>query len=105
MTLRSRIIWSIIGAGISSVATQLVTVREFLTQFHGNEITIALVLFSWLLLTGLGSLAARLPLRPSVTLYGLLTLFMAFGPLGMLVAIRALMQTVFTHGVSPGFYA
>jgi spermidine synthase len=30
---------------------------------------------------------------------------MAFGPLGMLVAIRALMQTVFTHGVSPGFYA
>jgi spermidine synthase len=105
MTLRSRIIWSIIGAGISSVATQLVTVREFLTQFHGNEITIALVLFSWLLLTGLGSLAARLPIRPSVTLYGILTLLMAFGPLGMLVAIRALMQTVFTHGLSPGFYA
>jgi spermidine synthase len=105
MTLRSRIIWSIIGAGISSVATQLVTVREILTQFQGNEITIALVLFSWLLLTGLGSLAARLPLHPSVTLYGLLTLLMAFGPLGMLVAIRALMQTVFTHGVSPGFYA
>ena len=105
MTLRSRIIWSIIGAGISSVATQLVTVREILTQFHGNEITIALVLFSWLLLTGLGSMAARLPLRPSVTLYGLLTLLMAFGPLAMLVAIRALMQTVFTHGLSPGFYA
>jgi spermidine synthase len=105
MTLRSRIIWSIIGAGISSVATQLLTVREILTQFHGNEITIALVLFSWLLLTGLGSLAARLPLHPSVTLYGLLTLLMAFGPLGMLIAIRALMQTVFTHGLSPGFYA
>jgi len=105
MTLRSRIIWSIIGAGISSVATQLVTVREILTQFHGNEVTIALVLFSWLLLTALGSLAARLPLHPSLTLYGLLTLLMAFGPLGTLIAIRTLMQIVFTHGVSPGFYA
>lgn len=105
MTLRPLIIWSVIAAGISSVATQLVTVREILTQFHGNEITIALVLFSWLLLTGLGTLAARLPLRPSVTFYGLLTLLMAFGPLGMLVAIRASIQTVFTHGLSPGFYA
>jgi spermidine synthase len=105
MTLRSRIIWSIVGAGISSVATQLVTVREILTQFHGNEITISLVLFCWLLLTGLGSLATRLPLRPSLTLYGLLTLLMAFGPLGTLIAIRTLMQTVFTHGLSPGFYA
>jgi spermidine synthase len=104
MTLRSRIIWSIIAAGISSVATQLLAVREILTQFHGNEITISLALFSWLLLTGLGSLAARLPLPPSLTLYGLLALLMAFGPLGMLVAIRGFMQAVFTHGLSPGFY-
>jgi len=51
--LKVFILWAIIGTGVSSIAVQLVTVREFLSQFHGNEITISLVLFSWLLLTGL----------------------------------------------------
>ncbi len=49
---KNLIVWSIIGTGISSVTTQLVTIREFITQFHGNEITIALVLFAWLLFNG-----------------------------------------------------
>ncbi len=34
---------SIVGVGISSVTTQILTIREFLSQFHGNEITISLV--------------------------------------------------------------
>ena len=53
------IVRSIIGTGISSITVQLVTIREFLSQFHGNEITISLVIFSWLLLTGIGSLIAK----------------------------------------------
>ncbi|MGD8389032.1 MAG: hypothetical protein PVG49_17935, partial [Desulfobacteraceae bacterium] len=57
--LRAFILVSVIGTGISTVTAQLLTIREFLSQFHGNEITISLVLFSWLLLTGIGSLAAR----------------------------------------------
>jgi spermidine synthase len=61
------IIWAIIGTGVSSIAVQLVTIREFLSQFHGNEVTISLVLFSWLLLTGLGSLAAKPVKRSSLT--------------------------------------
>ncbi|NTV33906.1 MAG: hypothetical protein HGA50_11525, partial [Deltaproteobacteria bacterium] len=65
--LKLFILWAIIGTGVSSIAVQLVTVREFLSQFHGNEITISLVLFSWLLLTGLGSFMARAFRRPSVT--------------------------------------
>ncbi|MCD4715202.1 MAG: hypothetical protein K8R45_00510, partial [Desulfobacterales bacterium] len=68
------IIWSIIGTGISSVTTQLLTIREFLSQFHGNEITISLVLFCWLLLTGLGSLAAKGVKRSSLGFYTLLIL-------------------------------
>ena len=57
---KSIIVWSIIGTGISSITVQLVTIREFLTQFQGNEITISLVLFVWLLLNGVGSYLSRL---------------------------------------------
>ncbi|HUU81591.1 MAG TPA: hypothetical protein VMW90_09095 [Acidobacteriota bacterium] len=105
MNLKRLIIWSIIGTGISSVATQLLTIREFLTQFHGNEITISLVLFCWLLATGLGSLAAKAINRSSLTTYLFLTLIIAVWPLLQMIAIRGLREMFFTHGTSPGFYS
>ncbi len=98
------IIWAIIGTGISSIAVQLVTIREFLTQFHGNEITISLVLFCWLLLTGFGSLVARLFKNPSLVLYALLMLLMAVWPLIQLILIRNFREILFIHGSSPGFH-
>ena len=53
------IIRVVIATGISSVVTQLLTLREVLTQFQGNEIVIALTLFNWLCLGGLGTFLAR----------------------------------------------
>jgi spermidine synthase len=103
--LSNLIIWSIIGTGISSLAVQLVTIREFLTQFHGNEITISLVLFSWLLLTGIGSLIAKPFARSSVTAYTVLISLVALFPLPQLILIRAMRETIFIHGTSPGFYS
>ena len=100
MNTRRLIIWSIIGTGLSSVTTQLLTIREFLTQFQGNEITISLVLFCWLLLTGLGSLAAKAVKRPFRGLYTILVLIVALWPLLQLIGIRALRETFFTHGLS-----
>ena len=104
MNEKRLIILSIIGTGITSVSTQLVTIREFLTQFHGNEITISLVLFCWLFLTGIGSFAAKGIKRTSLKSYSLLILVIAVWPLLQLIAIRGLRETFFTHGVSPGFY-
>ena len=104
-SLRSFILWSVIGTGISTVPVQLLTVREFLSQFHGNEITISLTLFSWLLLTGLGSLAAGLVRRPGIGLYGALSVLLGIWPLVQLLAIRWGREAVFLHGSSPGFYA
>lgn len=98
------IIWSIIGTGISSIAVQLVTIREFLSQFHGNEITISLVLFCWLLLTGIGSLIAKFFKPPSLTLYSVLALLIAVWPLIQIIVIRDVRETIFIHGASPGFY-
>ena len=104
MNEKRLIILSIIGTGITSVVTQLLTIREFLTQFHGNEITISLVLFCWLFLTGIGSLAAKGIQHTSLRFYAVLILVIALWPLIQLAAIRELREIFFSHGVSPGFY-
>jgi len=103
--LRPLILWSVIGTGISTVPVQLLTIREFLSQFHGNEITISLTLFCWLLLTGMGSLLARLVRRPGPGLYGALCVLLGIWPLLQLLAIRWGREAVFLHGSAPGFYA
>ena len=101
---KSIIVWSIIGTGISSITVQLVTVREFLTQFHGNEITISLVLFVWLLLNGTGSLLSPLIKITKASTYALITLFIALWPLLQLIIIRYYRDILMIHGASPGFY-
>ena len=101
---RHLIIWSIIAAGISSIAVQILTIREFLTQFYGNEITISLVLFSWLLLTGIGSLLSKPIQRGSVNFFGFLTFVLAVWPLIQLIYIRDFREMIFIHGSSTGFY-
>ena len=104
LNLRRLIIWSIIATGISSVTTQLLTIREFLTQFHGNEITISLVIFCWLLLAGLGSLPAKFVKHSVPIIYALLVLILAITPLFQMLAIRGLRETFFIHGASADFY-
>ena len=101
--LKVFILLAIVGTGVSSIAVQLVTVREFLSQFHGNEIIISLVLFSWLLLTGLGSFIAKAFPWPSVTVFTLLSGLLALWPLPQLILIRTFRESVFVHGASPGF--
>ncbi len=95
---------AIVGIGISSVTTQILTIREFLSQFHGNEITISLVVFCWLMLTGLGTLCAKWAKRASLTVHMILLLVIAVLPLFQIAGIRIFREFFFTHGMSPGFY-
>jgi len=95
---------SIIGVGISSVTTQILTIREFLSQFHGNEITISLVIFCWLVLTGMGTLGAKCFEKASPGIYLVLVLIIGVWPLLQIAGIRIFRELFFTHGVSPGFY-
>lgn len=97
-------IGSIIGIGISSVTTQILTIREFLSQFHGNEITISLVVFCWLVLTGMGTLAAKCFRKASLRVYLVSALAIGLLPLFQIMGIRVFRELFFTHGVSPGFY-
>ena len=102
--LKRLIIWSIIGAGISSVSVQLITIREFLSQFHGNEITISLVLFVWLVITGLGSLLAKNFKKGSITAYSILIILTSLWPLLHINLIRFLRESIFIHGAEVDFY-
>ena len=116
------IIRVVIATGISSVVTQLVTIREFLAQFDGNEFVIALILFCWLILGGLGTLLARLTnvrstgrfqnkiwfqnkiQRVTIDRLAWLSLFLAAFSTVQILAIRELREIFFIPGSSVGFY-
>ena len=102
------IIRVVIATGIASVVTQLLTIREFLTQFKGNEIVIALILFNWLILGGIGTLLARFVTRrlwkPDISGLAWFSLILTALPAPQILAIRILRDVVFIHGSSVGFY-
>ncbi len=97
----------ILATGISSVVTQLLTIREFLAQFQGNEIVIALILFVWLILGGMGTLLARFAGKKlkNITVLGYLSLILSALPPLQMMSIRLTRDLFFTHGSSVGFYS
>lgn len=46
---------SLIVLGITSLVTQIIIIREFLSVFQGNELVIGIILANWMLITGFGS--------------------------------------------------
>ncbi|MDM8541331.1 hypothetical protein QUF90_09600 [Desulfococcaceae bacterium HSG9] len=102
----------VVATGISSVVTQLLTIREFLAQFQGNEFVIALIFFNWLILGGIGTLLSRVitkrsfggTWRPTVNRLAWLSLILAALTPLQILAIRFFKNFFFTHGVSVGFY-
>jgi spermidine synthase len=95
---------SIIGIGFSSVSIQLLTVKEFLSSFQGNEIVISIILFSWLMLTGAGSFIAKFITSPSYPVFALLNFIIGILPLVQTLFIRMSRDYIFIQGVAVGFY-
>jgi spermidine synthase len=50
-----RIKFSIFLLGFTSIITQIILLREFLSVLNGNELVTGMILANWMLLTGLGS--------------------------------------------------
>jgi len=50
---------SLIVLGITSLVTQIIILREFLSVFNGNELVIGIILANWMLITGFGSYLGR----------------------------------------------
>jgi spermidine synthase len=98
----------VVTTGIASVAVQLVLVREYLAQFRGNEVIIALIFFCWLVFGGMGTALSsgfgkrRRP--PTTEFLALCSCLLAIVVVGQVIAIRRLRDLVFIHGASVGFY-
>ncbi|MGB2651210.1 MAG: hypothetical protein WBD00_03285, partial [Candidatus Omnitrophota bacterium] len=55
MNFKKTIILSMVLAGASAMVSQIVFMREFLVVFYGNEVSIGLILASWLIWGAFGS--------------------------------------------------
>ncbi len=90
------------------MVTQLLTIREFLAQFTGNELTIAIIFFNWLVLGGFGTLLAnrfnRHRFLLSIKHLIWLSLAAAVFPTIQLLIIRVFRDSLFVYGSAIGFY-
>ncbi len=100
------IIRLLVATGIASVVAQLLLIREFLALFRGNEYVIALILFNWLILGGIGTRLARWATGRTASRSTLAWISLILALLGVLQipALRQLRDLVFIHGSSVGFY-
>ncbi len=92
--------YSITSLGVSSVITQLILVREFLSVFYGNEIVIGVILANWLLLTGIGAYLGKYSdrIRHKLRLIIISQILIAILPFFYLIAIRSMKNTLFPVG-------
>jgi spermidine synthase len=104
MILARLVCFLVVGVGFSSVTVQLLTIREFLSIFQGNEIVIGVILFCWLLLTAMGSFAAKFFTRISYPALAFLSAIIGILPLLQTSAIRLGRDYVFVKGAAAGFY-
>lgn len=83
--------------GFLASSFQIILLREFSAYFYGNELTLGIVLASWLLCGGLGSLlpANRRPARPLAGLYELAILLLP-------VSLAAVRLSRFAFRLLPG---
>ncbi|OQA01145.1 MAG: Spermidine synthase [Bacteroidetes bacterium ADurb.Bin408] len=70
---------TILAYGMTTVLTQLVLTREFLSYFNANELTIGVVLFVWMSLVALGAWTAKYLKRHIKSLRLLFPVLLAMG--------------------------
>jgi spermidine synthase len=102
---RFRVKAALILIGFTATIAQIVLLRELMVVFYGNEVSIGLILASWLFWTALGSrLAGRLTRNPYGTMASLETLLALVLPATILAArdIKTLLQTVPGEILGPG---
>ena len=105
LTSQNIIKLSIIIIGITTVITQIILLREFLSVFFGNELVMGIILANWMLLTGAGAYLGKffknfknkisiiitfqvvLAIMPVVTVFLLNVLKNAIFPVGSMVGL------------------
>lgn len=86
--------------GLTSMTTQVVLLREFISVFYGNELVIGVMLANWMALTGIGALLGRRLKNPALSSLLLPAIVLSVGLLPVLTvsALRYLRTIVFPVG-------
>ncbi|MCK5283550.1 MAG: fused MFS/spermidine synthase [Nanoarchaeota archaeon] len=92
--------YSITALGISSIITQIILIREFLSVFYGNELVFGVILANWLLLTGIGAYIGKFSdmVKNKVRFVIICQMFVAFLPFFSVYLLRTLRNVVFSVG-------
>ena len=113
LTSQNIIKLSIIIIGITTVITQIILLREFLSVFFGNELVMGIILANWMLLTGAGAYLGKffknfknkifiiitlqvvLAIMPVITVFLLNVLKNAIFPVGSMVSLTDIIYSSF----------
>jgi spermidine synthase len=103
-TPRRRIILTLAAVGISSIVTQIIFLREFLSVFFGNELIIGMILGCWMVLTATGAFLGKhsTTIRRKHLLLTILLILMAVIPVGTLFLLDYFRNIVFSPGTMIG---
>lgn len=93
---------SIVAVGFTSLVTQVILLREFLSVFYGNELVIGVLLANWMILTGVGAYLGRYLGNRQRDLLPVLLVFLATVPYATVLGLRLLRNIVFPVGVMVG---
>ena len=91
---------SVFLLGLTSIAAQIILLREFLSFFYGNELVLGLILANWMLLTGLGAYLGKnaekrvFSLTPAMSMLGVLAVL----PFLLVFLMYYLRNLVFVQG-------
>ena len=98
----TRLTVSIVAVGLTSLVTQVILLREFLSVFYGNELVIGVLLANWMVLTGVGAYLGRYLGKLGHDLPPALLMLLATIPYATVLGLRLLRNIVFPVGVMVG---
>lgn len=91
---------SVITLGFTSIITQIILLREFLSVFYGNELVIGIILANWMLITGFGAFLGKNvnKINNKPTLIIILQILLGIIPFITVFGIYYLRNIIFTVG-------
>lgn len=92
--------YALTALGFSSITTQILIVREFLSIFYGNELVFGIILGNWLLITGIGSWLGKRSkyIHDKIQFFIIAQIAIAVIPFFSIIAIRYLKNRLFLYG-------
>ena len=99
-----RLSLAVVALGATSIVTQVILLRDFLSAFYGNELVIGIILANWMIITGAGSFLGKYSntLGANDNFIALILAFVAVLPGVTMFLLRFLRNIVFLPGSMVG---